>query len=424
MVEFELTYNGNTFLIDPLLFCQASTIFGQIYDESIPGMEITNDYSKENFRTFLYAVQNMPYTINEDNVEDLLKLGTEWGVESLVDEVNKYLSLHSVQNSATILLENYERGVPTAELEAHCAKDFNNVFGHEAFLKMPVELLRNVLTHIFNNRIEWKIDDLKLAIAISEILKIHGDNISGFFEKLDFDNLPNIIFYALMSSENFNKANVADKIFNATRKLLTSLKTNRLNAQEELDTANKLLSSTTNRLETLKAETMKAAEKIDTYNDEAESNENYVKAIKERTDKMIKILQENNQPIPSKNKKTKQNDNQKQQGDNQKPQDKKKDKFATYYGPSSQPATPAPAENTNKPQNQQNKQQNQNKNQNKKNKNKNKKNQANSNKFAVYYPPDQQQQAQNKAPTISPENIVQTQVIVKEDEILNDDDNQ
>ncbi|EAY23236.1 hypothetical protein TVAG_185420 [Trichomonas vaginalis G3] len=412
MNEFELSYNGTPFIINPEAFCMSSTIFSQIYDTTIPSMVITNDYPLDVFRTFLMAVQNLDYTIDEHNVEDLLRLGTEWGVQSLVNEVNKFLTLHSVQNSATILIDNYEKGVPTAELELFCAKDFNNVYASEAFIKMPIVLLRSVLAHVFENRVEWKVDDIKLAIAVKEILKVHGANISEFFEKLDFNQIPSIVFYTLMDSEFFNKENVADQIFEATKKLLASLKSNRIESEKELKNANVLVSSTQNKLENLKVEVQKAAESIDKINDEAATNENYVKAIKERTEQMEKILRDHGERPPPKNK----SKGQKSPRDVQKPQNKapnnqqqkpqksqKQDnKFAPYYAPQEPTQASAPSQtNENKyaPLRQNQIQQNpQNQNQNhpqqnkaKKNKNQNKKKNQNDSKFAVYRPPSNQQ---------------------------------
>lgn len=295
--EFEMTYNGKTFIIDADKFCLASNIFRQIYSPEVPGLSLENYYEIENFKTFLCSVQNLGYEITNENVDDLYCLAREWEVPSLQKEIERYKAINQIHSSATNLLDKAEKGLPTEEFENEVVSDFNNVFMQEAFLKLPVGVMKNVLKKIFERREECEIDDNNLAIAINTILDANGDKMSDFFEALDFSNLPDVVLHVLLEHPNINRANITEKVFDTTTKLLSRLKAQRIAYADEMKTANSNIVTTEAKLNRMKRELTGLAEEIDKDNDEAELEEAQLKAINERTKKMEDVLSEKGEMV-------------------------------------------------------------------------------------------------------------------------------
>jgi hypothetical protein len=295
--EFEMTYNGRTFIIDADKFCLASDIFKQIYSPEIPGMSLENYYDVENFKTFLCSVQNLEYEITNENVDDLYCLSKEWDVPSLQREVERFKTINQIHTSATNLLDKAEKGLPTEEFENEVVQDFNNVYEQEAFLKLPIPIMRSVLKKVFERRVEFQIDDKNLAIAVNTILDTNGEKMSDFFEALDFNDLPDVILRVLLSHPNFNRGNIAEKVFVATQKLLRQLKAQRIAFADEVKQANAIHSSTEARLNRMKRDLTKLAEDIDNYNDDAEKEEAQLKSVLERTKKMEDVLIEKGEQL-------------------------------------------------------------------------------------------------------------------------------
>ena len=399
--QFEITYNDRSFVIDPIKFCEMSPIFRQIYNPEVPGVSLENYYEVDDFITFLKAVQNLDYEITSKNYQNLALIANEWGVQSILNEIEAFKERNNLHNSASNLADNIRRGLPVEGLIREVAADFNNVYHQEVFLKLPLEVMEQILTIVFENREELNINEDYLSQVVYTLLDNHGANISPFFEKMNLDELPDRIVYALISNPNFNRKKVAEQIVKITQKLLGRLKSQRIDMQDKLNRATIQNGVVTSNLGKLQREVREIAVEIDTLNDNAELEEHKADAYKERTKQMEEMLTQAGVSLPSKKKDPRDNpfkpyipDTAPSQTKAPKQQTNDSNKFRPYV-PSQQAAAPAPkpAQNAKSPkQNPQSPKQNsqppkQNAQQQQKPKqSKNKKKKANANKFAPYHP--------------------------------------
>ena len=383
--QFEITYNGRSFIIDPKKFAETSPVFAQLYTPELPGIELSNYYPVEHFLTFLQAIQNLDYEITKENYQDLSLMGHEWGVQSILNAIESYKERNNLHNAATALADNIRRGLPTEGLINECAQEFNHIYDQEVFLKLPLEIMEAILTQIFEHRIDYGIDEDYLAQVVFTLLESHGANISPFFEKLNLEELPDRVVYALISNANFNRQKVADQIVAVTQQLLTKLKNQRIAMQDKLNTVSSRNAFVTSKLKTTKKEVREMATEIDTLNDKAELEEHKAEAYETRIQQMEEALKKAGVAPPVRRSKRQEENPYKPyipEKDNEKPKPKPKQENPQKTAP------PKPAQQQSpRPTQQQQPQQ-----QNKPNKNKNKKNKKkqNQNKFAPYIPNQKQ----------------------------------
>ena len=381
-VQFEITYNNRSFLIDPLKFCEVSPIFKQIYSPEIPGVSIENYYDVEDFVTFLKAVQNLDYEITAKNYQSLAIIAREWQVQSILNEIEAFKARNDLHSSASNLADNIRRGLPIESLIEEVAVDFNHVYDQEAFLKLPLEVMESILKIVFSKRVEYKIDENYLSQVVYTLLDNHGANISPFFEKMNLEELPDRIVYAIISNPNFNRKKVADQIVRITKKLLGKLKQQRIDMQDQLNQTTFHNGNVTSQLGKTQREIREIAVEIDTLNDKAEIEEHKAEAYKQRTEQMEEMLKEAGVALPPKRKDPHDNPFKPYVPDNASPKPKPAPNDASKfqpYVPSQQPkqeTTAPPSQQQSKPKSPKPKPK----------QSKNQKRKANAQKFAPYHP--------------------------------------
>ena len=142
--EYEITYNDETFLVNPEKFMEMSNVFRQIFNPE-KDMHLNTDTPVESFRLVLDFINGIKIDINSDNAYDLSFFASELDIPKLKDIVNQFFAENDPQYLIEILTDNDRPREEIQSLIPIVAKHFSNFIEDVNLIHVKPQIIYNIL---------------------------------------------------------------------------------------------------------------------------------------------------------------------------------------------------------------------------------------------------------------------------------------